>query len=795
MVGWDGCLGLWKRPIREIIELILWQCIGIWAVKVLSSFYDRVRYVHQVTGRPIWVTEWNNGADWTGGCKPSSQEQNAKKIKAFIKMMDDAPFIERYCIFDWLSGGRINNWSLYNKRYTDDLTPTGIVYQEQVSKMHYNPKKEFVGPYTALPGGFDLKGEALDTLGKNYFKLSWLDRSEDENGVIIERSDNGAPFAQLVLIDKANQTSYMDTIAPGGYVYRIRQVVDAGVKKSAYSNKVSTTVLPEGLSNIVLSKPVKVSSINGENAGERAVDGDTKEDTSRWISIPSKTEPHWLEVDLRGLYEIEMFRLWTGYKGYNKPIADFKFQYFIDDVWKNAFAKSDNTIAYFGVRFDPVKAQKIRLLVTRSNENRVRLYEIEVFGKRLGKANQKITFKDIPELFYGSKEVNLEAYTSSGLPVDVSLISGDATLHEGAMLSIGKPGEVIIEATQTGDEAYNSAEPLRMALTVKKARLQVIAESKKITYGDRLPELTFNYKGFVKGETEEALVSKPEIQVETDGNKAGNYDISLSGGEAVNYSLEYVSGNLQIDKIDLKVTVEDVIITYGDSIPAFTLSYNGFIDGENESVLASVPRAEVVTDSSVTAGLHDVVVSGGQADNYSFQYHNGMLEVKKADQIITIEKIEDKSLLASPFDIVASVDTKLPLTYEISGPASISGKTITLDGNDGVVKVKVIQKGDTNHNMAIAEEVFSVGALIANTESSKLSDLLIYPNPVRNLLYIKKGKTVVQNARMLSVDGRVLMSLPRIENSIDLSGLINGVYLLEVNTNQFVQRFRVIKAE
>ncbi len=66
-------------------------------------------------------------------------------------------------------------------------------------------------------------------------------------------------------------------------------------------------------------------------------------------------------------------------------------------------------------------------------------------------------------------------------------------------------------------------------------------------------------------------------------------------------------------------------------------------------------------------------------------------------QIITITPIADKFSKDAAFDVEASVNSGLELTYEVSGPASISGKTITLDGSLGVVEVTVNQAGDATY--------------------------------------------------------------------------------------------------
>ena len=71
------------------------------------------------------------------------------------------------------------------------------------------------------------------------------------------------------------------------------------------------------------------------------------------------------------------------------------------------------------------------------------------------------------------------------------------------------------------------------------------------------------------------------------------------------------------------------------------------------------------------------------------------------DQTITFDPIGDKFTTDGPFQLVASASSGLPVSFSIvSGPASVSGNTVTLDGNTGTVVVRASQAGDANYNPA-----------------------------------------------------------------------------------------------
>jgi autotransporter-associated beta strand protein len=95
-----------------------------------SQMYNFLKAVHDRTKRPIWVTEWNNGANWTG-CGDPSFEQQALAIQAMMDMMEAAPFVERYALFNWVEDVRRVKW--------DDggLTTAGVVYRGKASALSH----------------------------------------------------------------------------------------------------------------------------------------------------------------------------------------------------------------------------------------------------------------------------------------------------------------------------------------------------------------------------------------------------------------------------------------------------------------------------------------------------------------------------------------------------------------------------------------------------------------------------------------------------------------------------------
>ena len=84
-------------------------------------------------------------------------------------------------------------------------------------------------------------------------------------------------------------------------------------------------------------------------------------------------------------------------------------------------------------------------------------------------------------------------------------------------------------------------------LTITKAPLTITAKSYTITQGDPLPTFECTYSGFKNGETSNVLTKQPTISCSaTSSSDPGEYDITVKGASAQNYSFNYIKGKLTI---------------------------------------------------------------------------------------------------------------------------------------------------------------------------------------------------------------------------------------------------------
>ncbi|MFY9153843.1 MAG: glycosyl hydrolase [Prolixibacteraceae bacterium] len=219
------------------VDFVALHCY--WGGKSPQSWYNDLKYIHERTGRPLWITEWNNGANWTTEWWPDANkaytDANAKKqlndIKGILQVLDTASFIERYFIYDWVQGCRA---MVLNGK----LTLAGEYYAASKSEIAYNNKKEVIPHWKYRNPELSYRYFPLTHANR----LSWTDSNgELSRKYIVEKKVNGGDFETIYSSDDFTKLFYLDPLDPniGGTVtYRI--TLQTAKEEFLKSNVVST---------------------------------------------------------------------------------------------------------------------------------------------------------------------------------------------------------------------------------------------------------------------------------------------------------------------------------------------------------------------------------------------------------------------------------------------------------------------------------------------------------------------------------------------------------------------------
>jgi hypothetical protein len=103
---------------------------------------------------------------------------------------------------------------------------------------------------------------------------------------------------------------------------------------------------------------------------------------------------------------------------------------------------------------------------------------------------------------------------------------------------------------------------------------------------------------------------------------------NAKGADAPNYLIEKsIDLVANIFKRELTITADDYERLIGEENPVFTVTYDGFADGENESVLNHLPQLQCNAKTDSPAGEYTISVSCREDNNYKIQCIDGTLKV------------------------------------------------------------------------------------------------------------------------------------------------------------------------
>lgn len=112
-----------------------------------ESWRSQLKSIYDNTKRPIWLTEWNNGASWTTEGWPESYGDKLSRqrdaIRKILAVLDESDFIERYSIYNWDSYYRaMITWDSNKNNWW--VTPAGEVYRDNHPSHAYQEKMQFI---------------------------------------------------------------------------------------------------------------------------------------------------------------------------------------------------------------------------------------------------------------------------------------------------------------------------------------------------------------------------------------------------------------------------------------------------------------------------------------------------------------------------------------------------------------------------------------------------------------------------------------------------------------------------
>ncbi len=278
-----------------------------------------------------------------------------------------------------------------------------------------------------------------------------------------------------------------------------------------------------------------------------------------------------------------------------------------------------------------------------------------------------------------------------------------------------KTNYVWADTNKTDDKTYN------WTISKLKITVKVTNSEQSATYSGKEPTIntdttvTLTDSGasapsFVSNELSFSVTKAP-------GVKAGTYTLTptveaKSGYYVNNYDINPIPGTFTINKAALTVTANSENITYGDDKPTFSVSYSGFVNNENESVLGGSLVLECDYVKYENVGTYSITPSGLTSGNYAITFESGKLTVRKKQITATISLLSDSIYVtdhvlsvANPsvaFSGLVNGDT-LTVTYTAVNNETTVATTLTDSTTleKGVYTVNAVFSGDKAGNYDI----------------------------------------------------------------------------------------------
>jgi hypothetical protein len=323
-------------------------------------------------------------------------------------------------------------------------------------------------------------------------------------------------------------------------------------------------------------------------------------------------------------------------------------------------------------------------------------------------------------------------------------------------------------------------------LTVNKAILTISGDTVSRLIGEPNPAFILHYSGFVNGDDQKVLTKQPvAATTATASSQIGGYPITIGGADAANYTPNYVPGVLIVSSVlpadNFTITTNSVTCKgSANGIIAMKaaqhFNYTATITGNGLN--AAYPFTDSVRIGSLAPGTYNLCFTIAGQTSYS--------------QCFTIIMTEPKDL--SVYTAVDKPTRTVTLSLDGGTNYSISLNGVTTNTSSGTITLN-LKSGD--NDLIVTTDRLCQGTV--ETHINLSGSPAPYPNPFTSTLLVNLGTNNVPQATVkVFTPMSMLVFSKQFTNAsgsvqVDLSGLRNGVYILELITGNSDNRFKIEK--
>lgn len=394
----------------------------------------------------------------------------------------------------------------------------------------------------------------------------------------------------------------------------------------------------------------------------------------------------------------------------------------------------------------------------------------------------KLTVKPVNAVRkYGEKDPSFAVSFTGFVNNETSSVIDKAPVIN-TLASSSSPVGIYDLIASAGEDNNYEFEYLKGALTIEKVPLTIKADYKTRKYGEENPKLSLTATGFVNNETMDIIDQLPSASTTaTKLSSVGTYDINLTGGMDNNYQMELFKGILNIDKAPLAIKAENKTKVYGQENPSLTILATGFVNNEGKDVIDQLPLANTDATKFSSVGTYDIELSGGQDNNYEFEYQKGNLSIEKAALTIKAEDQYKRRGEDNPFLTILATGFVNNEGIEVIDQRPVASTLAEKDSPAGNYSIDLSGGYDNNYELSFVSGNLKIDYPLALNGTSA-SQVKIYPVPARETVYVENMEDNVLLLQLVEMNGSVVKTVNvnhQTRLSIPVGDLTPGLYFLQ----------------
>ncbi|GAC1355906.1 MAG: hypothetical protein NVSMB3_01620 [Acidobacteriaceae bacterium] len=320
-----------------------------------------------------------------------------------------------------------------------------------------------------------------------------------------------------------------------------------------------------------------------------------------------------------------------------------------------------------------------------------------------------LAFAPVPAQTYGSSAFPVSASSASNGAVTYTILSGPATISGNTVTPTGT-GVIVVGATQAATANY-AAGSSNISVNVGPAQ-PVLAFSPVASQTFGGPAFAVSASSASTGAVTYTVVSGPATISGNTVTATGTGTVVLSASQAADGNYAAATATTSINVTPASPTLNFAPIasqTFGG--PAFAVGASSASTGAVTYTVVSGPAT--ISGNTVTpTGIGTVVLGANQAasGNYTASTATASFTVASLTPTLAFDPLGTKTFGDAAFAVSASSASTGAVTYTVvSGPATISGNTVTVTG-PGTVVLSASQAASGNYGAAAATSSFTVNA-------------------------------------------------------------------------------------